>query len=493
MMLHDQMKKNFTRYFVLNVLLLICPMFSGKMYAFIVPKTPSNLVATAFSPTQINLTWTDNSTDETGFDLEISGDGKVFVKIADLAKDIVTAQSTGLKASTAYWYRVRSKNLSGNSAYSNVATATTKPPVVTIPKAPSDLTAIAVSGTQINISWTDNATDETAFELERSADGITFVKITDIGPDVEYFQNIGLAATTKYWYRILAKNSAGKSAYSNIASATTLQVPPAAPDGLTAEAVSSTQINLAWNDKSANETRFEVERSLNATNFTKIADVGLNLISYQNTGLTAVTTYHYRVRAVNSAGASAYSNVVSATTQNIPVPDVPQNLTAVPVAPDFIQLRWAALTGNASEVVIERSRDPENGFVQLAKLPANIIQYEDREELEIADYYYRIKALNSGGGSPYSLVAIVPARSIVTGTEPVAAGHVIYLDNKILNIELKRSSPARLSVFDVSGRLYKHLEIRQVSETDLRTFTPGIYLVVVETDRETIRRKILVY
>lgn len=493
MMLDYQMKKNFTRYFVLNVLLLICPMFSVKMYAFVIPKTPSNLVATAFSPSQINLTWTDNSTDETGFELEISGDGKVFVKIADLAKDIVTAQSTGLKASTAYWYRVRSKNLSGNSAYSNIATATTKAPLITIPKAPSDLTAIAVSGMQINISWTDNATDETGFELERSTDGVTFLKITDIGPDIAYFQNIGLAATTKYWYRILAKNSAGKSVYSNIASATTLHVPPAAPDRLTAEAVSSTQINLSWNDKSANETRFEVERSLNATNFTKIADVGLNLISYQNTGLTAVTTYYYRVRAVNSAGASAYSNVVSATTQNIPVPDMPQNLTAVPIAPNLIQLRWAALTGNASEVVIERSRDPENDFVQLVKQPANIIQYEDREELEIADYYYRIRALNSGGGSPYSLVAIVPARSIVTGTEPVASGHVIYFNNKILNIELKRPSPARLSVFDANGRLHKNLEIRQVSETDLRTFSPGIYLVVVETDREMIRRKILVY
>lgn len=493
MMLPCQMKKNFTRYSVLSFLLLIFPMFSVRMYAFVIPKAPSNLVATAFSPTQINLTWTDNSTDETGFELEISEDGKVFVKLADLAKDIVAAQSTGLKASTVYWYRVRSKNLSGNSVYSNIATVSTKAPLVTIPKAPSGLTAIAVSGTQINISWVDNATDETAFELERSADGITFVKITDIGFDLEYFQNIGLAATTKYWYRILAKNSAGKSAYSNIASATTLQVPPAAPDGLTAEAISSTQINLAWNDKSANETRFELERSLNGTNFTKIADIAVNLTLYQNTGLTAVTTYYYRVRAVNSVGASAYSNVISATTQNIPVPDMPQNLTAVPTAPDLIQLRWAALTGNASEVVIERSRDPENDFVQLAKQPANIIQYEDRDELEIADYYYRIKAVNSGGSSVYSLMAIVPAKSIVTGTEPVATGNVIYFDNKILSIELKTPSPARLSVFDVRGRLHKNLGIRQVSQTDFGTFSPGIYLVVVETDREMIRRKILVY
>jgi hypothetical protein len=487
------MKKNFTRYSVLSFLLLICPVLSAKMYAFVIPNAPSGLVAVAFSPTQINLTWTDNATDETGFELEMSTDGKVFVKIAEVAKDSVTARSTGLKASTAYWYRVRAKNLSGNSLYSNIATATTKAPVVTIPKAPSGLTAIAVSGTQINISWVDNAADETGFELERSIDGLTFAKVTDIGPNVEYFQNIGLAPTTKYWYRILAKNTAGKSAYSNLASATTLQVPPVAPDGLTAEAVSSTQINLSWKDKSSNETRFELERSLNATVFTKISDIPLDMTSYQNTGLTPVTAYYYRIRAVNSAGASPYSNVVSATTQNIPVPDMPQNLTAVPTAPDLIQLRWAALTGNASDVVIERSRDPENDFVHLAKLPANILQYEDRDELEIADYYYRIRAVNAGGSSPYSLVAIVPARTIVTGNEPVAVENVIYIENSILNIELKRSSQARLAVFDVGGRLHKNLAIRQVSQTDLRTFTPGVYLVVVETDREMIRRKILVY
>lgn len=224
-----------------------------------------------------------------------------------------------------------------------------------IPKAPTALTATAASATQINLAWTDNATDETGFELERSADGQTFTKLTDLGPNVKTYQHTGLAPATRYFYRVLAKNASGKSAYSNIANATTLQVAPAAPSNLTATAVSISQIDLKWTDNANNETGYQVERSPNGTSFTKIADLPANATTYQSTGLTPATTYYYRVRAVNAIGPSAYSNAGSAQTQNIPVPPAPTNFTAVPTAPDLIQLRWAKPADNAVEVVIERA------------------------------------------------------------------------------------------------------------------------------------------
>jgi hypothetical protein len=90
---------------------------------------------------------------------------------------------------------------------------------------------------------------------------------------------------------------------------------PAAPSGLSASAVSSSQINLSWADNSGNETGFKVERSTDGVNFTQVATVGVNTTSYAATGLSASTAYTFRVRATNSVGDSAYSNSASATTQ----------------------------------------------------------------------------------------------------------------------------------------------------------------------------------
>jgi hypothetical protein len=90
---------------------------------------------------------------------------------------------------------------------------------------------------------------------------------------------------------------------------------PAAPSGLTATAVSRSRIDLAWQDNSANETGFQIERSRSGGAFSLIATATPGATSYSDTdGLTPNKTYTYRVRAVNGAGSSAYSNTASATT-----------------------------------------------------------------------------------------------------------------------------------------------------------------------------------
>jgi hypothetical protein len=90
--------------------------------------------------------------------------------------------------------------------------------------------------------------------------------------------------------------------------------PPAAPTGLTATEISSSQINLSWTDNATNETGFRIERKTTGS-FSQIATVGANVTTYSNTGLNSSTTYTYRVRAYNNAGTSAYSNEASATTR----------------------------------------------------------------------------------------------------------------------------------------------------------------------------------
>lgn len=90
------------------------------------PEAPSSLSATANLPNKITLTWTDNSSNESGFYIEraTSSTGP-FNRIATVSANVRTYASTGLSSATRYWYRVRSYNDGGNSTYSNIATAQT--------------------------------------------------------------------------------------------------------------------------------------------------------------------------------------------------------------------------------------------------------------------------------------------------------------------------------------------------------------------------------
>ena len=92
-----------------------------------------------------------------------------------------------------------------------------------IPSAPTNLTASAVSRSQINLSWADTATNESGFKIERCA-GATcsnFAQIATVGANVKIFSNSGLKRNTSYRYRVRAYNGSGDSVYSNIASAKT--------------------------------------------------------------------------------------------------------------------------------------------------------------------------------------------------------------------------------------------------------------------------------
>jgi hypothetical protein len=176
------------------------------------------------------------------------------------------------------------------------------------PAAPGNLWASAISGTRIDIGWTDNSANESGFKIERLSGG-TYVQIAAVGTNVTAYSDMGLSPGTTYYYRVRAYNGTGDSGYSPAAGATTPNPPPAAPSGLSATKISSSQIHLNWADNSNNETGFRIERKLGAGGaYAEIATVGANVTSYANTALAGGTVYYYRVRAYNGAGVSAYTS-----------------------------------------------------------------------------------------------------------------------------------------------------------------------------------------
>jgi FtsP/CotA-like multicopper oxidase with cupredoxin domain len=90
------------------------------------------------------------------------------------------------------------------------------------PSAPDNLTAIAASSSQIDLSWNDNSNDETTFDIEISANGTDFTFIDFVSADTTSYSDTGLAESSTWFYRVQASNTHGSSPYSNTASATTL-------------------------------------------------------------------------------------------------------------------------------------------------------------------------------------------------------------------------------------------------------------------------------
>jgi titin len=387
-----------------------------------VPAAPTSLNAVAVSDSSIQLSWTDNASNELGFEVQRSSDGFNFTSITtSLLQNTTTYTDTGLAGNTVYTYKVRAFNSGGNSAFTNEASATTfpNPPsaatglTVTVPAAPNGITKLA-------LSWTDTSNNESGFKIERStddfADPLNTTLVATVGTNVVNYTDSGLAAATKYYYRVRATNQGGDSANSNVANGTTLPNPPAAPSGLTATALSQTSVRLDWVDNSTNETGFKIERSLNGAVFDVTIPADANEITYTDTGLTPNATYYYRVRATNTGGDSAPSSTVSVTTLPNP-PGAPTGLTgSLQVVADpyslQVNLNWVDGSNNETGFKIERSADGTT-YGQITIVGTGVQAYADTTVSPDATYSYRVTATNAGGDS-------APSNVVTVSTPPAA-------------------------------------------------------------------------
>ncbi len=391
--------------------------------AFAQPNAPSGLVATTTSTTVINLTWTDNSSNETGFMVERStSSGTGFTQINLTAANVVAYSSTGLTPGVKYYFRVRSTNGTLNSAYTSEASATT------LLIAPTALAATAVSTTGINLTWTDNSSNETGYQIERSLTTATgFSVVTTTAGNTSSFSDTGLSAGVRYFYKIKAVNATGSSSYTSEVNATAWLVAPTSP---TATAVSTTAINLTWIDNATNEAGYTVEKSTTSgSGFASIGTTGPNAVNFSSSGLTAGVKYYYRVKAIGATGSSAYSAEVSATAMLT----APTSLTATAVSTSGVNLTWVDNSSNETGYQIERSLTTATGFSTINTTAANTNSFSDTGLSTGVLYYYRVKAVNTGSSS-YSLEAsamaqIIAPTSLVATTVSTVQINLTWIDN----------------------------------------------------------------
>jgi subtilisin family serine protease len=378
------------------------------------PKPPTNLAAAVASVSQINLSWADEANNENGFAVErCSGPNcSNFSEIFRVGANVINYADSGLAAQTLYRYRVSAFNTAGVSKYSDIVEATTPAPPQP-PAAPTNLIASAVSPTEIDLNWSDNSANETGFRIERCiGQGCTNFSqlVVAVAANVTSHPDTGLTAQTTYRYRVQAFNSIGNSTYSNIAETTTPlpPQPPSAPTNLTASVASFSQINLNWTDNSTGENGFHIERCMgaNCNNFAEISTTLADVTTYPNSGLLPQTLYRYRVRAFNTVGNSAYSNTAEATTPTMPTaPAAPSDLVSFAVSYNQIDIYWFDNSVDEDGFRIERCSGVMatcTNFTDIGQVGANIVGISNLGVQGGTTYTYRVRAFNAAGTSPYS-------------------------------------------------------------------------------------------
>ncbi|NBC28459.1 MAG: DUF1566 domain-containing protein [Spirochaetes bacterium] len=166
---------------------------------------------------------------------------------------------------------------------------------------------------------------------------------------------------------------------------------------------SPNDVRLTWDDRSDNETSFQLQRKLASdTTWENVVDGGIDADATSQTdeGLLEDTQYDYRIRAVNNGGASDW--VTDSVTTGVVVPSAPADVTATASGTDVeISVTWTDTSGNETEFDIRRRTGSTGDFSAIATVGAGSTSYLDTTVSDGTTYSYQVRAENAGGTSDW--------------------------------------------------------------------------------------------
>ncbi|MHA4808120.1 fibronectin type III domain-containing protein [Flavitalea flava] len=338
--------------------------------AGVAPAFPSAIKATATSYNKINLVWTDNSNNESGFEIYRStGSGGPYTIVTTTGANKTSFTDSTVQAASTYFYKIQAINQYGASGYdpaslggltysyyqgawNNLPPFNSLAPFSTgnlpnISLAPSPTTtnyAFKYQG-YINIPTTGNYTFYTSSDDGSNLyvggfDSAHLVVMNDFlqGPTersgtvyltqgsypyfVTFFQlGGGYYLTTSYQGPGIGKTAIPDSAFiikNSMATTFGLPAAPVAPYNPLATAVSSSVIALSWADSATGITGYNIYRSIgDSARFLLLSNVPSTVTNYSDTGLYSNQTYYYRINAVWVGGNTGYSPIVYAKAKDI--------------------------------------------------------------------------------------------------------------------------------------------------------------------------------
>ena len=317
------------------------------------PAASTGLTATANGQTTIDLSWTapsdDGGADITGYRIEVSTNGTSWTDlVADTNSTNTNYSHTGLTAGSTRHYRVSAINSEGTGTASGTDSATTDaaatPDVVLSDPSVTDITPDAGNSFIVNITVENEGTansQPTMLHFYRSTDStittgdtlLETISVPLLGPGGGFVGSTSPVAPSTpgiYYYgacvdTVPNESNTANNCSSGVAVTVSAAAAPGAPTGLSATADGQTEIDLSWSapsdDGGENITGYKIEVSTNGSSWSDlVANTNSAATTYPHRGLTARSTRHYRVSAINSVGTGAASGTDSATTDAAPAP-----------------------------------------------------------------------------------------------------------------------------------------------------------------------------
>lgn len=272
------------------------------------------------------------------------------------------------------------------------------------PGAPENLSLIGGSG-QVSLSWQaptfTGGSAITNYKIYRGLSSGNLTHVADAGVSLSYI-NSGLNNGTTYYYKVSAVNSTGEGAQSSESSVALSATPPGIPVNLSGEPAANRAI-LNWEAPTLNGgsalSEYRIYRSATSGgSLTQVGTVAGDVLTYTNTGLSAGSTYYYKVSAVNSVGEGSLSSEVSVALPATP-PSAPTNFSGTGGDSQAV-LNWSAPVSDGGSAItnykVYRSTT-SGGTLTLIATVGDVLTYTNTGLTNGTTYYYKISAVNTAG------------------------------------------------------------------------------------------------
>lgn len=343
----------------------------------------------------------------------------------------------------------------------------------TAPDPPTNLSATAVSGTQVNLFWSapanDGGTGVNSYKIEyKIGSGSYSILVASTGSPTAYYSHTGLTSGNTYTYKISAINNIGTGNPSAEASATPVSSStgsaPGAPTGLTGVAASPTQANLSWTAPTSFGgypiSGYKIEYRIGSGSYSVlVSNTGSTATTYSHTGLTTNQVYLYRVYSITQFGTSENPSnevVVQPTPSSaLTVPGSPTGVSATPVSPTQVNLSWSAPSNNGGSPITGYKIEAKSGSGTFSNLVSNTgtttTTYSHTGLTTGTTYTYRISAINNIGTSATSGEASATPTSSSTSGVPSAPTGLVATANSGTQVNLSWATPSSTGGFPITG------------------------------------------
>ncbi len=387
------------------------------------PPVISAVTSSSISSSGATINWTTNEASDTQVDYGLTTS---YSSSSTLNTGKVTSHSqslSGLSASTTYHYRVKSRDASGNLATSGDFTFATSAPPDQTPPVISAVTSSSISSSGATINWTTNEASDTQVNYGlttsySSSSTLNTSKVTSHSQSLS-----GLSASTTYHYRVKSRDAAGNLATSGDFTFTTSAAPDTTPpviSAVTSSDISSSGATITWTTNEASDTQVEYGPTAGYGTSTTLNTSKVTSHSQSLSGLSASTTYHYRVKSKDASANLATSGDFTFTTSAAPdtTPPVISAVTSSGISSSGATIIWT--TNEASDTQVEYG--PTAGYGTSTTLNTSKVTSHSQSLSGLSastTYHYRVKSKDASANLATSGDYTLTTSAALDTTPPV--------------------------------------------------------------------------